>query len=92
MPRAGQPHDAQAWEAKQQHALRLLQQGYSQALVAKNACFADRLSDHTFWANQFRLLLHAAAYWLVARSGLHLAVERGGGGLAATARKPVNGR
>ena len=31
----------------------------------KNACRADRLSCHTFWANQFRLLLHAAAYWLL---------------------------
>ena len=31
----------------------------------KNACCADRLSCHTFWANQFRLLLHAAAYWLL---------------------------
>jgi hypothetical protein len=31
----------------------------------KNACVADRLSDHRFWANQFRLLLHAAAYWLL---------------------------
>jgi len=31
----------------------------------KDGCFADRLSDHTFWANQFRLLLHAAAYWLL---------------------------
>jgi hypothetical protein len=31
----------------------------------KNACFADRLSDHRFWANAFRLLLHAAAYWLL---------------------------
>jgi hypothetical protein len=31
----------------------------------KNACCADRLSDHRFWANQFRLLLHAAAYWLL---------------------------
>jgi DDE family transposase len=31
----------------------------------KNACFADRLSDHRFWPNQFRLLLHAAAYWLL---------------------------
>lgn len=27
--------------------------------------FADRLSDHAFWGNQFRLLLHAAAYWLL---------------------------
>lgn len=31
----------------------------------KDACFADRLSCHGFWANQFRLLLHAAAYWLL---------------------------
>jgi len=31
----------------------------------KLACAADRLSDHRFWANQFRLLLHAAAYWLL---------------------------
>ncbi len=31
----------------------------------KNALQAGRLSDHRFWANQFRLLLHAAAYWLL---------------------------
>jgi hypothetical protein len=31
----------------------------------KRACQADRLSDHRFLANQFRLLLHAAAYWLL---------------------------
>jgi hypothetical protein len=31
----------------------------------KRACLADRLSCHGFWANQFRLLLHAAAYWLL---------------------------
>ena len=31
----------------------------------KRACAADRLSDHRFWANAFRLLLHAAAYWLL---------------------------
>jgi hypothetical protein len=31
----------------------------------KRAGFADRLSCHRFWANQFRLLLHAAAYWLL---------------------------
>ena len=29
----------------------------------KNAVEADRLSDHRFWANAFRLLMHAAAYW-----------------------------
>ncbi|MDQ2742324.1 MAG: IS1380 family transposase [Chloroflexota bacterium] len=28
----------------------------------KQGCFADRLSDHTFHANQFRLLLHVAVY------------------------------
>jgi Transposase DDE domain group 1 len=26
---------------------------------------ADHLHDHRFWANAFRLLLHAAAYWLL---------------------------
>lgn len=31
----------------------------------KEGCFADRLSCHAFWANQVRLLLHAAAYWLL---------------------------
>lgn len=31
----------------------------------KNALHADRLSDHRFWANQFRLVLHLAAYWLL---------------------------
>jgi hypothetical protein len=31
----------------------------------KNALAADRLSCHRFWANAFRLLLHAAAFWLL---------------------------
>jgi hypothetical protein len=31
----------------------------------KNALQADHLHDHRFWANAFRLLLHAAAYWLL---------------------------
>jgi hypothetical protein len=31
----------------------------------KNALRADRLSCHQFWANQFRLFLHAAAYVLM---------------------------
>jgi len=31
----------------------------------KNALAADRLSDHRFWANAFRLLLLAAAFWLL---------------------------
>jgi hypothetical protein len=45
----------------------------------KDACFGDRLSDHTFVANQFRLLLHAAVYWLldtVRRWLTQLRVER----------------
>lgn len=33
----------------------------------KNGLRADRLSCHRFLANQFRLLLHMAAYWLVLR-------------------------
>jgi Transposase DDE domain group 1 len=31
----------------------------------KLALLGDRLSDHRFWANAFRLVLHAAAYWLL---------------------------
>jgi hypothetical protein len=31
----------------------------------KAGCFLDRLSDHRFWANQFRLYLHIAVYWLL---------------------------
>jgi Transposase DDE domain group 1 len=31
----------------------------------KNALQAHHLHDHRFWANQFRLLLHVAAYWLL---------------------------
>jgi hypothetical protein len=31
----------------------------------KNALRADHLHDHRFWPNAFRLLLHAAAYWLL---------------------------
>jgi hypothetical protein len=33
----------------------------------KNGLHADRLSCHRFLSNQFRLLLHMAAYWLVLR-------------------------
>jgi len=33
----------------------------------KNGLKADRLSCHRFLANQFRLFLHMAAYWLVLR-------------------------
>jgi hypothetical protein len=31
----------------------------------KAGCFLDRLSCHRFWANQFRLFLHIAVYWLL---------------------------
>ena len=31
----------------------------------KNALLADHLHDHRFWPNAFRLLLHAAASWLL---------------------------
>ncbi len=31
----------------------------------KNGCRADRLRCHDVWTNQFRLLLHGAAYWLL---------------------------
>ncbi len=31
----------------------------------KNALQGDRLSDHRFWANAFRVLLHSAAFWLL---------------------------
>src|SRR5215210_3486975 len=37
---------------------------------------ADRLSCHRFIANQFRLLLHAAAYWLM--DALRRKLVRGG--------------
>ena len=45
----------------------------------KNALAADRLSDHRFWANQFRLVLHGAAYallhtlrtWLATTEAVH---------------------
>jgi hypothetical protein len=46
----------------------------------KRALAADRLSDHRFWANAFRLLLHAAAFWLLdtlRRHLTHLADEAG---------------
>jgi len=41
----------------------------------KRACIADRLSDHRFWANQFRLVLHAAAYWLLDTLRRHLCAQ-----------------
>jgi hypothetical protein len=43
----------------------------------KNAVQADRLSNHRFWANAFRLLLHAAAYVLLDFLRRHLAAVTG---------------
>ena len=56
--RSDPPHDLYAWYVRR---------GTSEQWIDdfKAACQADRLSDHRFWANQFRLLLHAAAYWLL---------------------------
>jgi Transposase DDE domain group 1 len=42
----------------------------------KNGLKADRLSCHRFWANQFRLFLHAAAYWLLDTLRRKLMAER----------------
>jgi hypothetical protein len=46
---------------------RYVDRGASENFVKdlKNALAGDRLSDHRFWANAFRLILHAAAYWLL---------------------------
>ena len=43
----------------------------------KNAVQADRLSDHRFWANAFRRLLHAAAYALLDALRRRLATATG---------------
>jgi hypothetical protein len=43
----------------------------------KNALQADRLSCHRFWANAFRLLLHAAAYLLLDTLRRRLATATG---------------
>ena len=43
----------------------------------KNAVQADRLSCHRFWANAFRLLLHAAAYLLLDTLRRRLATATG---------------
>jgi hypothetical protein len=54
--RADPPADLYGWYAargESEHWIKDL----------KHACFANRLSDHRFWANPCRLLLHAAAYW-----------------------------
>ena len=43
----------------------------------KHAVQADRLSNHRFWANAFRRLLHAAAYTLLDYLRRHLAAVTG---------------
>jgi hypothetical protein len=54
---------------------RYVERGQSENYIKdfKNALAADRLSDHRFVANQFRLVLHAAAYVLfhTLRTWLH---------------------
>ena len=56
--RADDPHALYAWYTDR---------GESENWIKdlKTACFADRLSCHRFLANQVRLLLHGAAYWLL---------------------------
>jgi Transposase DDE domain group 1 len=44
---------------------KTLYQWYARRGESENWIKADRLSCHRFIANQFRLLLHAAAYWLL---------------------------
>jgi hypothetical protein len=49
------------------HSVHLSRRGESENWIKdfKLHIRADRLSCHRFVANQFRLLLHAAAYWLM---------------------------
>jgi Transposase DDE domain group 1 len=54
----GEPRKLYGWYVKRGEAEGLIKD-------FKRALKADRLSCHRFWANQFRLLLHAAAYWLL---------------------------
>lgn len=56
--RTDAPHDLYAWYADRGETENWIKD-------LKLACFADRLSCHRFLANQFRLLLHAAAYVLL---------------------------
>jgi hypothetical protein len=56
--RAGEPKELYDWYVRR---------GETEGWIKdfKRALKADRLSCRRFWANQFRLLLHAAAYWLL---------------------------
>jgi Transposase DDE domain group 1 len=56
--RTGEPKELYDWYVKRGEA-----EGWIKDF--KRALKADRLSCCRFWANQFRLLLHAAAYWLL---------------------------
>jgi hypothetical protein len=55
--------DEEAQELYDAYVARGAAEGWIKDL--KNACRADRLSCHRFVANQFRLMLHSAAYWLL---------------------------
>lgn len=56
--RSDEPEELYEWYTKRGEA-----EGWIKDF--KRALKADRLSCHRFFANQFRLLLHAAAYWLL---------------------------
>jgi Transposase DDE domain group 1 len=56
--RSAEPEELYEWYTKRGEA-----EGWIKDF--KRALKADRLSCHRFFANQFRLLLHAAAYWLL---------------------------
>jgi Transposase DDE domain group 1 len=56
--RSDQPEELYDWYVRRGEA-----EGWMKDF--KLALKADRLSCHRFFANQFRLLLHAAAYWLL---------------------------
>lgn len=65
--RADDPHILYDWYVRRGEA-----EGWIKDF--KRALKADRLSCCRFWANQFRLLLHAAAYWLLDELRRRLAV------------------
>jgi len=56
----------------------------------QRACRADRLRDCRFWANQFRLLLHAAAYGLLDTLRLRL-LKVGGRSVNCSPEQPAGG-
>ena len=67
--RSDEPEELHDWYARRGEAESWIKD-------FKRALKADRLSCYRFFANQFRLLLHAAAYWLLDASGRKL-VEAG---------------